>query len=138
MDAVERSFSQLSLKAKKPKDKDTDPKTPQGLKRTLTSLTTSGHAQTNSEISPLLVVHQCLDLLQDLSTKNPHIPMLFLTEHESVGSSLKRMLSRKGKAKDSKAHKYAINALLSLLDRELVMESSVVMAYLADLLNKIT
>ncbi|KAG7125305.1 E3 ubiquitin-protein ligase TOM1-like like [Verticillium longisporum] len=64
--------------------------------------------------------------------------MLFLTEHESVGSSLKRMLSRKGKAKDSKAHKYAINALLSLLDRELVMESSVVMAYLADLLNKIT
>ncbi|CRK27645.1 hypothetical protein BN1708_014885 [Verticillium longisporum] len=138
MDAVERSFSQLSLKAKKPKDKDADPKTPQGLKRTLTSLTTSGHAQTNSEISPLLVVHQCLDLLQDLSTKNPHIPMLFLTEHESVGSSLKRMLSRKGKAKDYKAHKYAINALLSLLDRELVMESSVVMAYLADLLNKIT
>ncbi|KAM0286056.1 hypothetical protein ACHAQH_001064 [Verticillium albo-atrum] len=138
MDAVERSFSQLSLKAKKPKDKDADPKTPQGLKRTLTSLTTSGHVQANSEISPLLVVHQCLDLLQDLSTKNPHIPMLFLTEHESVGYSLKRMLSRKGKAKDSKAHKYAINALLTLLDRELVMESSVVMAYLADLLNKIT
>ncbi|KAM0325364.1 hypothetical protein ACHAQA_007349 [Verticillium albo-atrum] len=138
MDAVERSFSQLSLKAKKPKDKDADPKTPQGLKRTLTSLTTSGNVQTSSEISPLLVVHQCLDLLQDLSTKNPHIPMLFLTEHESVGSSLKRTLNRKGKAKDSKAHKYAINALLTLLDRELVMESSVVMAYLADLLNKIT
>ncbi|KAK2058850.1 HECT-domain-containing protein [Colletotrichum caudatum] len=138
MDAVERSFSQLSLKAKKPKDKDADPKTPQNLKRTLTSLSTAGQQQSNSEISPLMVVHQCLDLLQDLSTKNPHIPMLFLTEHEVVGSSLKRTLSRKGKAKDSKAHKYAINSLLTLLDRDLVMESSVVMAYLADLLNKIT
>nr|XP_036576395.1 E3 ubiquitin-protein ligase huwe1 [Colletotrichum truncatum]KAF6783133.1 E3 ubiquitin-protein ligase huwe1 [Colletotrichum truncatum] len=138
MDAVERSFSQLSLKAKKPKDKDADPRTPQNLKRTLTSLSASGHHQSNSEISPLMVVHQCLDLLQDLSTKNPHIPMLFLTEHETVGSSLKRTLSRKGKTKDSKSHKYAINSLLTLLDRDLVMESSVVMAYLADLLNKIT
>ncbi|TQN70708.1 E3 ubiquitin-protein ligase TOM1-like protein, partial [Colletotrichum shisoi] len=138
MDAVERSFSQLSLKAKKPKDKDADPKTPQNLKRTLTSLSTAVQQQSNSEISPLMVVHQCLDLLQDLSTKNPHIPMLFLTEHEAVGSSLKRTLSRKGKTKDSKAHKYAINSLLSLLDRDLVMDSSVVMAYLADLLNKIT
>ncbi|OHE97086.1 HECT-domain-containing protein [Colletotrichum orchidophilum] len=138
MDAVERSFSQLSVKAKKPKDKDVDPKTPQNLKRTLTSLSTTVQQQSNSEISPLMVVHQCLDLLQDLSTKNPHIPMLFLTEHEAVGSSLKRTLSRKGKAKDSKAHKYAINSLLTLLDRDLVMESSVVMAYLADLLNKIT
>ncbi|GJD05514.1 hypothetical protein ColKHC_14339 [Colletotrichum higginsianum] len=82
MDAVERSFSQLSLKAKKPKDKDADPKTPQNLKRTLTSLSTAVQQQSNSEISPLMVVHQCLDLLQDLSTKNPHIPMLFLTEHE--------------------------------------------------------
>ncbi|KAF9878931.1 ubiquitin-protein ligase [Colletotrichum karsti] len=139
MDAVERSFSQLSLKAKKPKDKDADPRTPQNLKRTLTSLSVAaGQNQSNSEISPLMVVHQCLDLLQDLSTKNPHIPMLFLTEHETVGSSLKRTLSRKGKTKDSKAHKYAINSLLTLLDRDLVMESSVVMAYLADLLNKIT
>ncbi|KAL2880471.1 E3 ubiquitin-protein ligase tom1 [Colletotrichum sp. CLE4] len=138
MEAVERSFSQLSVKAKKSKDKDADPKTPQNLKRTLTSLSAAVHQQSNSEISPLMVVHQCLDLLQDLSTKNPHIPMLFLTEHEAVGSSLKRTLSRKGKAKDSKAHKYAINSLLTLLDRDLVMESSVVMAYLADLLNKIT
>ncbi|TEA13757.1 E3 ubiquitin-protein ligase TOM1-like [Colletotrichum sidae] len=140
MEAVERSFSQLSLKAKKPKDKDADPRTPQNLKRTMTSLSAAGAGQhqSNSEISPLMVVHQCLDLLQDLSTKNPHIPMIFLSEHETVGSSLKRTLGRKGKTKDSKAHKYAINSLLTLLDRDLVMESSVVMAYLADLLNKIT
>ncbi|UKZ77685.1 hypothetical protein TrVFT333_005409 [Trichoderma virens FT-333] len=141
MNAVERSFGQLSLKARKQrdKDKDADQKNPQGLKRTLTtigSLTTSG--QTNSETSPLLIVQQCLDLLVDLCTKNPHIPWLFLTEHESVGSSLKRSLSRRGKGKDVKAHKYAINSLLTLLDRELVTESSLVMTHLADLLNRVT
>ncbi|ETS05689.1 hypothetical protein M419DRAFT_32988 [Trichoderma reesei RUT C-30] len=142
MNAVERSFGQLSLKARKQKDKekDGDQKNPQGLKRTLTtvgSLTASG--QTNSETSPLLIVQQCLDLLVDLCTKNPHIPWLFLTEHESIGSSsLKRSLSRRGKGKDSKAHKYAINSLLTLLDRELVTESSLVMTHLADLLNRVT
>lgn len=141
MNAVERSFGQLSLKARKQRDKekDADQKTPQSLKRTLTtlgSLNTSG--QTNSETSPLLIVQQCLDLLVDLCTKNPHIPWLFLTEHESVGSSLKRSLSRRGKGKDLKAHKYAINSLLTLLDRELVTESSLVMTHLADLLNRVT
>ncbi|GJD05528.1 HECT-domain-containing protein [Colletotrichum higginsianum] len=138
MDAVERSFSQLSLKAKKPKDKDADPKTPQNLKRTLTSLSTAVTTTVQLRDLAAYVGPPMPRLLQDLSTKNPHIPMLFLTEHEAVGSSLKRTLSRKGKTKDSKAHKYAINSLLSLLDRDLVMDSSVVMAYLADLLNKIT
>ncbi|KAF4343676.1 e3 ubiquitin ligase HUWE1 [Fusarium beomiforme] len=140
MGAVERSFGQLSLKARRPKDKEKEieQKTPQTLKRSLTSLSAANATQTNSETSPLLIVQQCLDLLVELSSKNPHIPWLFLTEHEAVGSSLKRSLSRKGKGKDSKSHKYAINSLLSLLDRDLVMESSVVMTHLADLLNRVT
>ncbi|KAM7209456.1 E3 ubiquitin protein ligase [Naviculisporaceae sp. PSN 640] len=138
MEAVERSFGQLSLKAKQPRDKD--PKTPNSLKRTLTNISANNHVFTNSEISPLLVVQQCLDLLVDLAEKNPHIPHLFLTEHETVASTLKRSLSRKGKGKEinSKAQKFAINALLGLLDRNLVMESSSVMQLLADLLNKVT
>ncbi|KAI5462186.1 hypothetical protein BGZ63DRAFT_354427 [Mariannaea sp. PMI_226] len=141
MGAVERSFGQLSLKARRPKEKaeGADQKTPQALKRSLTTLHGAGSvAQTNSETSPLLIVQQCLDLLVDLSTKNPHIPWLFLTEQDIVGSALKRSLGRKGKVKDSKAHKYAINSLLSLLDRDLVMESSMVMTHLADLLNRVT
>ncbi|GAB1313177.1 E3 ubiquitin-protein ligase tom1 [Madurella fahalii] len=138
MDAVERSFSQLSLKAKQPKDKD--PKTPQSLKRTFTNISTADRTTSNSDVSPLLVVQQCLDLLQELATKNPHITSLFLTEHEAVASTLKRSSSRKGKGKDlnTKAQKYAINSLLALLDRSLVMESSAVMQLLADLLNKVT
>lgn len=139
MDAVERSFGQLSLKAKQPKEKD--PKTPQSLKRTFTTISTSNNQMTgNSEVSPLLIVQQCLDLLQELASKNPHVPSLFLTEHETVASTLKRSMSRKGKGKDvnTKAQKYAINSLLGLLDRDLIMESSSVMQLLADLLNKVT
>ncbi|KAJ4016602.1 E3 ubiquitin-protein ligase tom1 [Fusarium irregulare] len=140
MGAVERSFGHLSLKARRPKEKsqESEQKTPQTLKRSLTGLATGNTTQTNSETSPLLIVQQCLDLLVELSAKNPHVQWLFLTEHEAVGSNLKRSLSRKGKGKDSKSHKYAINSLLSLLDRDLVMESSVVMTHLADLLNRVT
>ncbi|KAK4241387.1 hypothetical protein C8A03DRAFT_12333 [Achaetomium macrosporum] len=138
MDAVERSFVQLSLKARQQKDKDS--KTPQSLKRTSTNIGVNTQLSGISEVSPLLVVQQCLDLLQELATKNAHIPSLFLTEHESVASTLKRSASRKGKGKEvnTKAQKYAINSLLALLDRSLIMESSSVMQLLADLLNKVT
>lgn len=143
MGAVDRSFGHLSLKAKKHKEKekgsnDADQKISQSIKRPLSTTNTAITTQPNSETSPLLIVQQCLDLLVDLSTRNPHIPWLFLTEHETVGSTLKRTLSRKGKLKDTKSHKYAINSLLTLLDRDLVMESSVVMTHLADLLNRVT
>ncbi|ROW02612.1 hypothetical protein VPNG_07904 [Cytospora leucostoma] len=112
--------------------------TPQGLKRTFTNISSTGIIQQNSEISPLLVVQQCLDLLVELSSRNPHIPSLFLTEHDGIAVSLKQAHNRKGKSKDLKVHKYAINSLLHLLDRELVMESSAVMQLLVDLLNKVT
>ncbi|KKY30685.1 putative e3 ubiquitin-protein ligase [Diaporthe ampelina] len=140
MEAVERSFSSLSLKAKQPKDreKEKDFKTPQSLKRTFTNISSTNNIQQNSEISPLLVVQQCLDLLVELSGRNPHIPSLFLTEHEGIAVSLKQAHNRKGKNKDLKVHKYAINSLLHLLDRDLVMESSTVMQLLVDLLNKVT
>lgn len=138
MPAVERSFGQLSIKARRHKEKDAEPRTPQNLKRTLTALTITNNAQTNSETSPLLIAQQCLDLLVDLCARNPHIAWVFLTEHDIVGATIRKVLNRKGKSKDSKAQKYAINALLTLLDRELVTESSVVMTHLADLLNRVT
>lgn len=138
MTAVERSFGHLSIKARRNRDKDLEHRTPQGLKRTLSALTVPGASQSNSETSPILIVQQCLDLLGDLCTRNPHVPWLFLTEHEIVGAAIRKIMNRKGKTKDPKASKYAINALLTLLDRELVTESSVVMSHLADLLNRVT
>ncbi|KAI0407067.1 hypothetical protein F4802DRAFT_595696 [Xylaria palmicola] len=138
IDAVERSFTHLSIKAKQPKDKDLKTQTPQGLKRTSTNISNHHSPQTASETSPLLVVQQCLDLLCYLADLNVHIPSLFLTEHDTVVSNLKRSISRKGKGKDSKSQKYAINSLLSLLDRDLVMDSSAIMDSLSQLLSRVT
>ncbi|KAJ5037929.1 uncharacterized protein L3040_006805 [Drepanopeziza brunnea f. sp. 'multigermtubi'] len=134
--AVERSFSHLSLRAKQPKE--TQPKTPQtpSLKRTLTNL--GPVAQITFDVSPLMVAAQCLDALVTLSQTNPHVPAYFLTEHNVPAEGLKRTFSRKGKGKDNKAAKYALNSLLSLLDRDLIMESSKVMEHLSTLLNTIT
>ncbi|KAI1471425.1 uncharacterized protein F4812DRAFT_455535 [Daldinia caldariorum] len=139
VDAVERSFASLSIKAKQPKEIDTKTQTPQSLKRTFTNISSAGPIQANSETSPLLIVQQCLDLLCYLADQNIHVPSLFLTEHEGViTTAIKRSLSRKGKAKDVKANKYAINSLLALLDRDLVMESSSIMDSLSQLLSRVT
>lgn len=131
--AVERSFAHLSLRAKQPKEKD--PKTPQPLKRIVTG--TSNISQPKSDISPIMVVQQCLSALGFLTGINPHVPAFFLTEHDST-VGLKRTLSRKGKGKETKASKYALNSLLGLLDRSLIMESSPVMESLSMLLNLVT
>ncbi|KAL3426966.1 HECT-domain-containing protein [Phlyctema vagabunda] len=142
MSAVERSFAHLSLKAKQPKDHI---KTPTALKRTVTgtpilSTAPSTAANITSETSPLMLVHQCLLALYNLAQGNPHVASFFLTEHDAA-LGLKRSLSKKGKGKElkeTKAGRYAINSLLSLLDRGLIMESSSVMESLSTLLNMVT
>ena len=130
VNAVERSFTHLSLRAKPP----TLPKTPQSLKRTLTGQMTSLN---NTEMTPLMVIQQCLSALVSLTQYNPHIPSFFLTEHE-ISSGLKGKPTRKGKGKETKASRYALNALLSLLDRKLIMESSSCMDQLSSLLQSVT
>lgn len=134
MVAVERSFAQLSLRAKQPPSIKT-PATP-GLKRTNTGTLL---VQTSGEISPLIVTQQCLAALLFLVNFNQHIPSYFLNEHD-ISTGLKRSLSRKGKGKstESKANKYALNTLLGLLDRALITESSSVMDQLSVLLSEIT
>ena len=129
INAVDRSFQQLSLRAKQAAPQ----KTPQP-KRTLTGSTPP---QANNEMTPLMVVQQCLSALVFLTQYNPHIPSFFLTEHET-SSGLKHKTTRKGKGKEGKAQKYALNALLSLLDRKLIMESSNCMELLSTLLNSVT
>ena len=131
VNAVERSFNHLSLRAKQPKDQ----KTPQHLKRTLTG---SALTITSSvEATPLTVIQQCLSTLVALTQHNPHIPSFFLTEHD-LSSGMKSKSSRKGKGKETKAQKYPLNALLSLLDRQLIMESSGCLEQLASLLQSVT
>ncbi|KLJ12683.1 E3 ubiquitin-protein ligase HUWE1 [Blastomyces silverae] len=127
--AVERSFAHLSLRAKTPTAAQ---RTPQ-LKRTL-SLPVPG---ANNDVTPLVVIQQCLGALSFLTQYNPHIAWFFLTEHDTA-ASLKMKALRKGKGKENRASKFALNSLLSLLDRKSIMDSPSCMEQLSSLLSSIT
>lgn len=129
--AIERSFAHLSLRAKTPASQ----KTPQPLKRTLSLQSTPG---ANSDVTPLMVVHQCLVTLSFLTQYNPHIAWFFLSEHDTTSALKLRAFRNKGKGKENRANKFALNALLSLLDRKLIMESPNCMEQLSSLLGSIT
>ena len=131
VNAVERSFNQLSLRAKQPAAQ----KTPQPLKRTLTGPLAS--AANSTEATPLMVIQQCLSALVSLTQYNTHVPFFFITEQEAF-FGIKAKANRKGKSKETRATKFALNALLSLLDRKLIMESSSCMEQLASLLQSVT
>jgi E3 ubiquitin-protein ligase HUWE1 len=126
--AVERSFAQLSIRAKQPQQPAD--KTPKISRK-------NGALSINADVSPLMVVQQCLNTLTQLCEKNPAVWSFFLTEHET-GVGFKNRGNRKGKAKDTKASKFPVNALLTLLDRKLIVESSSIMEQLTTLLRAIT
>jgi E3 ubiquitin-protein ligase HUWE1 len=128
VNAVERSFAQLSLRAKQVQ---------QPTDKTSKVSRKNGALSISSEVSPLMVVQQCLNTLTQLTEKNPAVWSFFLTEHET-GVGFKSRGNRKGKAKETKATKFPINALLSLLDRKLIIESSTIMEQLTSLLRAIT
>ncbi|KAF2105538.1 hypothetical protein BDV96DRAFT_655553 [Lophiotrema nucula] len=129
--AVERSFSQLSLRAKPAPNTPGPEKTPKSIRKT------AGTLSINSETSPLMVVQQCLHTLWQLTDKNPPVWSFFLTEHETA-VGFKSRANRKGKGKEVKATKYPLNALMGLLDRKLIIESSSIMEQLTTLLRVIT
>ncbi|KAL9132102.1 MAG: hypothetical protein Q9217_000138 [Psora testacea] len=130
--AVERSFAQLSLRAKQV----TAPKTP--LKRTITDQSmVSAVGNPELKITPLMVIQQCLGALVSLTMHNPHITSFFLSENDT-SFALKNKSSRKGKSKDTKASKFPINALLGLLDRTLITDNMGCVEQLASLLQTIT
>ncbi|KAI1912667.1 E3 ubiquitin-protein ligase tom1 [Ophidiomyces ophidiicola] len=126
--AVERSFVQLSLRAKT----SATQRTPQ-LKRTLSTPIPGS----NGDVTPLVVIQQCLGALSFLTQYNPHIAWFFLTEHE-MHTALKLKSLRKGKSKESRANKFALNSLLSLLDRKSILDSPNCMEQLSGLLSSIT
>ena len=127
--AIERSFAHLSLRAKTPNAQ----KTPQSVKRTL-SLPGQG---AGGDVTPLMVIQQCLSALSFLIQYNPHISWFFLTEHETP-AAMKLKALRKGKAKENRANKFALNSLLSLLDRKAILDSPNCMEQLTGLLASVT
>ncbi|ETN37662.1 uncharacterized protein HMPREF1541_07285 [Cyphellophora europaea CBS 101466] len=125
--AVERSLASLSLRAKATAAQ----KTPQPLKRTLSMQPSAGLGE---DVTPLVVVQQCLSALKQLSQHGLHVRTLFLREVD-ISSSSK---SKKGKDKESKTTKYPINDLITLLDRKLIVESAPSLQSLAELLAAVT
>ncbi|KAH0264764.1 hypothetical protein KCU71_g20111, partial [Aureobasidium melanogenum] len=128
--ALEKSFAHLTLRAKQMSGQ----KTPQPLKRSLTS---SQFASPGTDVSPLMIIQQCLSTLTHLANENPRVSSFFLSEHET-SISQRAKSSKKGKGKESKAAKYPLNALLTLLDRKSIIENSSVMESLASLLIRVT
>lgn len=125
--AVEKSLASLSLRAKATSAQ----KTPQPLKRTLSMQPNVGLSE---DVTPLVVVQQCLSALKQLSQHGLHVRTLFLREVD-ISSSMK---SKKGKDKESKTTKYPINDLITLLDRELIVKSAPSLQSLAELLATVT
>ena len=133
INAVERSYNQLSLRAKQV----STPRTP--LKRTVTDSSTASIAGiAETKVTPLMVIQQCLGSLVFLTSSNQqHIPSFFLNENDT-SFAVKSKNSKKGKGKETKASKFPINGLLSLLDRPLITENMSCIEQLANLLQKIT
>jgi E3 ubiquitin-protein ligase HUWE1 len=128
--AVEKSLAHLSLRAKT----SSIQKAPQPLKRTMSTQTAQAAA---TEMTPLMVVQQCLAALASLTQYDAHVASVFLRELET-SASYKSKGNRKGKAKEHRGNKFAINALIGLLDRKLITENSACMENLSNLLATIT
>ena len=130
--AVERSFSQLSLKAKG-QDSGLSPV------KTKTKLDSNFISHISGENSPGLIALHCLEILNHLVKNNSSLPYYFLTEHDAP-STLKRVNSKKGKGKEvlTKESRYPLNALLSLLERSAILETKHSTEEFARLLADIT
>ncbi|KAK4052443.1 E3 ubiquitin-protein ligase tom1 [Microbotryomycetes sp. JL201] len=130
--AVDRSFSQMSLRATKTMTPNTPrrkaPETPGG-----------GLPHFPGESVPNLIAQRCLEALIYLVSSNEQAPLFFLTEQElSVG--LGRRASKKGKGKDKATSMttYPIILLLGLLDRPGLLRTQSMMDSLTLLLSTIT
>lgn len=124
--AVERCFAQLTLRAKP----TTAPKTPQSARKSTTP------PPVNADVSPRLVIGQCLAALLYLAEGIPTIPQFFLMEQEVA--ALKPKMTRKGKGKDTKASRYPFTSLLALLERSAVTDDASTMDQLSGLLSLIS
>ncbi|KAG4300575.1 hypothetical protein PCK1_003004 [Pneumocystis canis] len=131
--AVDKSFSQMSLRAR-------NTVTLKGTPKSKTSkCLLSSFLQSNGENTPNLVTQQCIEALEFLVQWNEYLPSYFLNEHDHIIRP-RRSNSRKDKGKDTttRGSKYAINILLSLLDRDSILQNSNIMDQFSHLLSIIT
>lgn len=143
--SVERCFSQITARARPQQLTNLNTPTKAGsASKSPATPAKSGNMMSAThgsiEISPLQLAQHCLGALEYVIKTNRQLATYFLIEHESpIG--LKRSMSRKGKTKDmplAEGAKYPINTLLSLLDRSMIRDSSVLMDMISTLLQEVT
>ncbi|KAI5288324.1 hypothetical protein KEM54_005299, partial [Ascosphaera aggregata] len=124
---LEKSYNQLSTRARS----------------LITTARASGSKKlplpmgTTGEVTPLLVIQQCLSTLLYLTQYNAHISWFFLTEHDTF-SALKVKAKNKSKHKEPVGSEFAVNSLLALLDKSLIMDSPSCLEQLATILSGVT
>ncbi|KAJ3152974.1 hypothetical protein HDU86_005429 [Geranomyces michiganensis] len=130
--AVDKSFSQLSLKGKG-KHAAVTPK-----KSGATSTTTPGAPiLAHTDNVPNLVAQRCLDALSQMIVFNESVARLFLLDTESMGPNFAKT-PKKGKGKEKPVeYKYPIVALLSLLQRPAFLNSAPLMERLMHIISMI-
>ncbi|KAM0754248.1 hypothetical protein T439DRAFT_311132 [Meredithblackwellia eburnea MCA 4105] len=138
--AVDKSFSQMSLRASKGAAGGTGAGAKDTPRRKV-GLETPGGAlpQFPGESVPNLIAHRCLEALTFLVSQNSQAPLFFLTEQESV-LGLNRRSSKKGKGKEKTAPStvFPITILLGLLSRPALLKTQSMMESLTQLLASIT
>lgn len=124
--AVDKSFSQLSLKGKAKHAAATPRKG--GAPAPLRAV---------SENVPNLVAQRCLEALSQLVTFNDRVARLFLAENEYIGVHPGKT-PKKAKGKEKAVdNKYPVVILLSLLQRPTFLNSSVLMEQLMHILSMV-
>ncbi|KAK7472586.1 E3 ubiquitin-protein ligase tom1 [Stygiomarasmius scandens] len=131
--AVDKSFSQMTVKNSKPQ------KTPGKQKSSSDLMNTLALPQGQSEAVPDLIAQRCLEALTYIVTSNPASSLFFLTEHE-LPVGLRRAASKKGKGKERQMPQaqYPIVLLLGLLDRQSLLRTPSIMESVVGLLATVT
>lgn len=132
--AVDKSFSQMSLRASKSLGGPKETPRKKGI------LETPGGGLPNfpSESVPNLIAQRCLEALMFLVSSNDQSPLFFLTEQEIV-VGLHRRSSKKGKGKEKAVSTaFPIVVLMNLLDRPALLKTQSMTDGLTMLLSAIT
>lgn len=133
--AVDKSFSQLSVKGSKPQTQKSAGKQKAGSEYLAGFALPSSHV----EAVPDLIAQRCLEALSYIVSANDLSSLFFLTEHE-LPVGLRKAVTKKGKGREKQIPQthYPIVLLLGLLDRQSLLRTPAIMEAVVSLLATVT
>lgn len=133
--AVDKSFSQLSVKGSKPQTQKSAGKQKAGSEYLAGFPLPASHV----EAVPDLIAQRCLEALSYIVSANDLSSLFFLTEHE-LPFGLRKAATKKGKGREKQIPQthYPIVLLLGLLDRQSLLRTPAIMEAVVSLLATVT